>query len=292
MKLSLMPKRPSTLTVMVLQKSNLKLVNTKLKFLEKVVRIKILGYFKKPIVIKEGKDTQVVASFTMDEPEIDIDTPIGESESSAKKEKELKAKGLGTLNGRVITTDKGAPISGARVFVKGTSIDTRTDGNGNFSVKIPADSDVSVSVVHSAYSAQTLTEINVAKDGTVSRTIKLTPASLELEEFVVLAPKVEGSIADIMMEEKESSAIANILGSEEFSKKGDSDAASALKRVTGITLVGGKNIYVRGLGERYSNVEMNSMPLPSPDPTKRTVPLDIFPSSVIGSLKSSKISLS
>ncbi|CAA6820930.1 MAG: Unknown protein [uncultured Sulfurovum sp.] len=247
---------------------------------------KNLGYFKKPVTIKEGKDTQVVASFTMDEPEIDIDTPVGKVVSNKKKEE--KAKGKGTLNGKVITTDKQAPIEGARVFVKGTSIDTRTDASGNFSVQIPADSNVSISVVHSAYSAQTINDINVAKGGSASRTVSLTPASLELEEFVVLAPKVEGSIADIMAEEKESSAIANILGSEEFSKKGDSDAASALKRVTGITLVGGKSIYVRGLGERYSNIEMNSMPLPSPDPTKRTVPLDIFPSSVIGSLKVQK----
>lgn len=245
-----------------------------------------LGYFKKPVTIKEGKDTQVVASFTMDEPEIDIDTPVGKV--VADKKKEEKAKGKGTLNGRVITTDKQAPIEGARVFVKGTSIDTRTDGSGNFSVEIPADSNVSISVVHSAYSSQTINDINVAKGGSISKTVKLTPASLELEEFVVLAPKVEGSIADIMAEEKDSSAIANILGSEELSKKGDGDAASALKRVTGITLVGGKNIYVRGLGERYSNIEMNSMPLPSPDPTKRTVPLDIFPSSVIGSLKVQK----
>jgi len=245
-----------------------------------------LGYFKKPVTIKKGKDTQVIASFTMDEPEIDIDTPVGKV--VADKKKKEKAKGKGTLTGHIITTDKGMPIEGARVFVKGTSIDTRTDASGNFMVQIPADSDVSISVVHSAYSAQTINNINVAKGGSVSKTIKLTPASLELEEYVVLAPKVEGSIADIMTEEKKSSAIANILGSEELSKKGDSDAASALKRVTGITLVGGKNIYVRGLGERYSNIEMNSMPLPSPDPTKRTVPLDIFPSSVIGSLKVQK----
>lgn len=247
-----------------------------------------LGYFKKPVTIKAGKDTQVVASFTMDEPEIDIDTPLGNMESDAQKEKKLKAKGTGTLNGRVVTSDKAQPIVGARVFVKGTSIDARTDDNGNFSVQIPADSDVSVSVVHSAYSAQTLSDIKVEKDGSITKIIKLTPASLELEEFVVLAPKIEGSIADIMTEEKEISAIANILGSEEFSKKGDGDAAAALKRVTGVTLVGGKNIYVRGLGERYSNIEMNSMPLPSPDPTRRTVPLDIFPSSVIGSLKVQK----
>ena len=249
---------------------------------------KNLGYFKKPITIKEGKDTQVIASFTMDEPEINIDTPVGDMKSDAQKEKELKAKGTGTLNGRVVTSDKGVPIVGARVFVKGTSIDTRTDDNGNFSVAIPANSDVSISVVLSAYSAQTLSGIQVDKNGSTNRTVKLTPASLELEEFVVLAPKIEGSIADIMAEEKKSSAIANILGSEEFSKKGDGNAAAALKRVTGVTLVGGKNIYVRGLGERYSNIEMNSLPLPSPDPTKRTVPLDIFPSSVIGSLKVQK----
>lgn len=247
---------------------------------------KNLGYFKKPITIKEGKDTQVVASFTMDEPEIDIDTPVGEMVEDKKKE--TKAKGEGTLHGRVLTSDTGTAIAGARVFVKGTSIDTRTDDSGCFSVQIPADSAVSISVVHSAYSAQTISDINVAKGASISKTVKLTPASLELEEFVVLAPKVEGSIEDIMAEEKEASAISNILGSEEFEKKGDGNAAAALKRVTGITLVGGKNIYVRGLGERYSNIEMNSMPLPSPDPTKRTVPLDIFPSSVIGSLKVQK----
>ncbi|MBU1668232.1 TonB-dependent receptor [bacterium] len=247
---------------------------------------KNLGYFKKPVTIKEGKDTQVVASFTMSEPEIDIDTPVGEVVEDKKKDQ--KAKGKGTLKGRVLSSDRQTPITGARVFVKGTSIDTRTDDAGRFSVEIPADSAVSISVVHSAYSAQTINDINVAKGATISKTVKLTPASLELEEFVVLAPKIEGSIADIMTEEKEASAISNILGSEEFEKKGDGNAAAALKRVTGITLVGGKNIYVRGLGERYSNIEMNSMPLPSPDPTKRTVPLDIFPSSVIGSLKVQK----
>ncbi len=273
----------------------------------KDAKLKNLGYFKKSVVIKEERDTQVVASFTMDEPEVHeiasdeelvsievnnpkvlIDTPIGVSKKDKTDAEELKAKGTGTLNGTVITSDKKAPIEGARVFVKGTSIDTRTDANGNFSVQIPANSNVSISVVHSAYSSQTIADINVEKGDSISKSVELTPASLELEEFVVLAPKVEGSIADIMSEEKETSAISNILGSEEFAKKGDSNAAAALKRVTGITLVGGKSIYVRGLGERYSNIEMNSLPLVSPDPTKRTVPLDIFPSSVIGSLKVQK----
>jgi hypothetical protein len=246
-----------------------------------------LGYFKKPVRVEEGKDTQVIATLSASEADtIDIDTPV--KSEAANVIAVDQTSGEGTLRGRVLSSQGSKPIEGARVFVRGTSVDTRTDANGRFSAKVPSGTNLSISVVHSAYSAQTVGNIKVKKDGVTSRVVKLTPASMELEEFVVLAPKVEGSIADIMQEEKQINAIANILGSEEFSKKGDSDAASALKRVTGITLVGGKNIYVRGLGERYSNIEMNSLPLPSPDPTKRTVPLDIFPSSVIGSLKVQK----
>ena len=246
-----------------------------------------LGYFKKPVSIKEGRDTEIIATLSKTGSDsIDIDTPVAVA-ASVKREAE-KATGEGRLTGQVLSSEGNTPIAGARVFVRGTAVDVRTDDNGRFSAKVPSGKTLSISVVHSAYSAQTIGGIVVKKDGTTSRTVKLTPASMELEEFVVLAPKIEGSIADVIAEEKNINAVANILGSEELSKKGDSDAAAALKRVTGVTLVDGRNIYVRGLGERYSNVELNSLPLPSPNPLKRTVPLDIFPSSVIGSMKVQK----
>lgn len=247
-----------------------------------------LGYLKKPVLIKEARDTQVIATFKSEQvtPDVKIDVPMGEM----AKQKNYLDGATGLLHGTVLTADKSEPIANARVFVKGTSSDSRTDSQGKFSIKIPADINVSISVVHSEYSAQTVNNILVSNNKETSVKIELTPASLELEEFVVLAPKVEGSIASIMIEEKNTNAIANIIGSEQMSKKGDSDAASALKRVTGVTLIGGKNIYVRGLGDRYSNIEMNSMPLPSPDPTKRVVPLDIFPTGVIESMKVQKSS--
>ncbi|PHS32504.1 MAG: hypothetical protein COA92_06430 [Sulfurovum sp.] len=245
-----------------------------------------LGYFKKPIVIKEGRDTQVIATLTKQGADsIDIDTPV-----AMKKVKDVKTQestGTGKLSGTILSSEGGHPIEGARVFVRGTSVDVRTDAKGHFSATVPSGTTLSISVVHSAYSAQTVSGIKVKKGAVTRRTIRLTPASMELEEFIVLAPKVEGSIADVMQEEKQMNAIANIVGAEEFSKKGDSDASSALKRVTGVTLVG-NNIFVRGLGDRYSNVELNSLPLPSPNPIKRTVPLDIFPSGVIKSMKIQK----
>jgi len=246
-----------------------------------------LGYFKKQVRIEKAKDTQVIATLSKTGADtIDIDVPV---ESAVQEDVKVEAStGTGTLNGRVLSSQGNKPIAGARVFVRGTSVDTRTDANGRFSATVPSGKSLSISVVHSAYSAQTVGGIKVKANGSTSKTVKLTPASMELEEFVVLAPKVEGSITDIIQEEKNINAVANILGSEEISKKGDSDAASALKRVSGITLIGGKSIFVRGLGERYSNVDMNSMPLPSPDPLKRVVPLDIFPASAIGSMKVQK----
>lgn len=244
-----------------------------------------IGYTKRTIEIKDSRDTQVIVTFNDDSatPYVEIDTPLGETASNLDDIKKT-----GTLNGLVLTSDKNLPIKNARVFIKGTSIDASTDENGKFSVEIPADVNISMSIVHSEYSSETLEHLIVKKDSSISKTIKLTPASMELEEFIVLAPKVKGSIASIMAEEKESKAIANIIGSAEISKKGDSSAAGALKRVTGVTLVDGSDVYVRGLGGRYSNVEMNSLPLPSPDPQRRTVPLDIFPSAVIGSMKVQK----
>jgi len=248
-----------------------------------------LGYFKKRVTIKENRDTQVISTFKTNSkvPLVTVDTPVGKL-TQEKSAKQLNVTGKGRLNGLVLSVQGKTPISGARVFVKGTAVDARTDASGRFSVEVPSGVDLSISVVHTAYSAQTIGGVKVTKDGSTSRKITLTPASMELEEYVVLAPKVEGSLTDIIAEEKNSNAIANILGAEELTKKGDSTAAAALRRVTGITLVDGRNIYVRGLGERYSNVEMNSLPLPSPNPTKRTVPLDIFPSSIIGSMKIQK----
>ncbi len=245
-----------------------------------------LGYFKKQVEIEKGKDTQVIATLSKTGADtIDIDVPV---KSTAQDDVEVvTSTGTGTISGRVLSSQGNKPISGARVFVRGTSVDIRTDTNGRFSTTVPSGKSLSISVVHSAYSAQTVGGISVKANGSTSKTVKLTPASMELEEFVVLAPKVEGSITDVIQEEKNTNSIANIIGAEAFSKKGDSSAAAALKRASGITLVGG-NVYVRGLGDRYGNIEMNSMPLPSPNPLKRLVPLDIFPASVIGAMKIQK----
>ena len=83
---------------------------------------------------------------------------------------------------------------------------------------------------------------------------------------------------------RESSEVAAFLTAEDLDRTGDSSAAAALTRVTGLTVVEGRFIYVRGLGERYSSALLNGSPLPSPEPLQRVVPLDLFPASILESV--------
>ncbi|MGF7154542.1 TonB-dependent receptor domain-containing protein [Novosphingobium gossypii] len=77
--------------------------------------------------------------------------------------------------------------------------------------------------------------------------------------------------------------VVSVLSTEQIARTGEGDIAGALGRVTGLSVVGNGYVYVRGLGDRYSLALLNGSPLPSPEPLKRVVPLDLFPTSIIAS---------
>ena len=81
--------------------------------------------------------------------------------------------------------------------------------------------------------------------------------------------------------QRATSQVASFLSSDDLVRQGDSNAALALTRLSGLSVVGGKFAFVRGLGDRYSAATLNGSPLPSPEPLRRTVPLDLFPSRVL-----------
>ena len=100
------------------------------------------------------------------------------------------------------------------------------------------------------------------------------PEEGEVEEILVLGRNIPEPM-------RETSEVATFLQPEDLKRQGDDNAAEALTRMTGLSLTGGKFIYVRGLGERYSSALLNGSPLPSPEPLARVVPLDLFPASIL-----------
>lgn len=108
-------------------------------------------------------------------------------------------------------------------------------------------------------------------------------ASGQIEEVVVMA-KLRTAAGDIVAERIERESMTDIISAEQIGRIGDSSVATALRRVPGVTLVDGKFIYVRGLGERYSSSLLNGAQVPSPDLTRNVLPLDIFPTSIVNSI--------
>jgi len=96
------------------------------------------------------------------------------------------------------------------------------------------------------------------------------------------------SVSDAIDQARFSESIVDVLSAEDFATTGDSSVVDALSRLTGVTTVDGKYVYVRGLGERYSSTLFNGASLPSPDPVRRVVPLDLFPSGVMEQLSVQK----
>lgn len=102
------------------------------------------------------------------------------------------------------------------------------------------------------------------------------PGGGGMGEIVVIGTKIPNTI-------RTTREVVSVLSQAEIERSGEGDIAGALKRVTGLSVVGGKYVYVRGLGERYSLALLNGLPIPSPDPLRRVVPLDLFPTSLLAS---------
>lgn len=175
--------------------------------------------------------------------------------------------------------DQSQPISGVKLEVEGQDEFSTSSELGE--VQVSARPGQRIFVSHPQYEVM---QVTLQADPQANGVIRLKTASTALEEFRVLAPRVQGGVSALIEIRREGRGVAEVLGSEQMSRSGDGDAAGNLRRVTGLTLVGGKYVYVRGLGERYSSILLNDAALSSPEPSRRVVPLDLFPTSVLETL--------
>ena len=106
----------------------------------------------------------------------------------------------------------------------------------------------------------------------------------EAMEEVVVQARLLSAAESLLSERMEADAVTDVIGADFIDRVGDSTVAGALRRISGISLVGDKFVYVRGLGERYSSTSLNGATVPSPDLTRNVLPLDIFPTSIVSAL--------
>lgn len=138
------------------------------------------------------------------------------------------------------------------------------------------------------------TKSTVFKLGLLSSMISATVSAQDensvpdpLEEIVILG-RLQSIAEDVLIERMEASVSVDVIDAETIGRIGDTTVADAVQRLPGVTLVDGKYVYIRGLGERYVNSTLNGAMVPSPDLTRNVIPLDIFPTSIVKSLKVQK----
>lgn len=107
-------------------------------------------------------------------------------------------------------------------------------------------------------------------------------------EQVVVTGRYLSASQRLVDERLNDASVVDMLGSDAIGRLGDSSVAAALRRIPGLSLVAGKYVYIRGLGERYSASSLNGARIPSPDLTRNVIPLDVFPTSIVESLRVQK----
>lgn len=213
------------------------------------------------------------------------------------------AQGTGSVTGRVFDAESGEPVAGATVVLQGAA---PADGSAAFQQVATSGADgafrfgsvpegsYTLSFTKSGYRASRLGDLTVQAGQPTTADFPLPRGAagtaeqiLELDAFAVEASTVEEG-ADLLELRLDADQFLNTLSAEEFAKFAASDVADALKRVAGVNVVGGQFAVIRGLEDRYNSTLYNGAVVPSPDPDRQSVQLDLFPSDIVSNLVVSK----
>lgn len=195
----------------------------------------------------------------------------------------------GSISGTVTDAKTKEAIIGASVLVEGTQIGTSTDLDGKFTVKNVPVGTQTVIVTFVTYKTQPVAGIAVIAGQTTDVNVELSEESMQLDEVVITGQADKTDEMVLLRDRKNSIEQVQNIGAQELSRKGLSTAEGAVTQVTGVSKQEGvKNVFVRGLGDRYNSTSLNGLPLPSEDPQFKNITLDLFSADIISSIDVNK----
>ncbi|HOP05723.1 MAG TPA: TonB-dependent receptor [candidate division Zixibacteria bacterium] len=190
----------------------------------------------------------------------------------------------GKINGTISDAETGEPVIGATLMLIGTTMGAKADLDGNFWVKHIPEGIYNLRISSVGYESTEIIDVKVVPDQPVDIDVSLKKVYLQTEGIKVTARAVHNTEASLLKQRQKSTTVSDAISSEDISRSGSGHAAEAMSKVTGASVVDGKFVYVRGLGDRYSTTHLNGRPLPSPDPDKQSVPMDLIPAGLLDNI--------
>jgi len=183
--------------------------------------------------------------------------------------------------GKVYDKTNAEELIGASVYLLNSSTGTITDFNGSYELNEIPKGQQKIICQYISYQNDTL-EINISED--VAFNFQLVEETITLGSIDLITKVNRKEESYVVNLQKKSAGMLNTLSKKQMSITGSSNAADAVKNVSGVNVQGGKYVYVRGLSDRYSLVTLNGIALPSLDPNKNSVQMDLIPSNVIDNI--------
>lgn len=189
----------------------------------------------------------------------------------------------GKIAGTILDAETGDTIPGANILVVGTGRGTATDIDGNYSLSLPPGV-YTLRISFISYARKVITDVQVNAGEVTTVNTSLEQEVKGIGEITVTAGFNSNSEAGLLSMQRKAVSVQDGISSEQIAKLGDSDVGQAIKRVTGVTIQNGQDVFVRGLGNRYSNVQLNGSQIPSTDPNKKEAPVDLFGSDLVSNI--------
>lgn len=200
------------------------------------------------------------------------------------------ASSAGRIIGRVIDGASGRALPGAFIALDTLRPSAATDVDGRFELRnVPAGLHrVTVRLIGFRPARQDSILVAAGRAATANFTLTSVPTQLQSAVITAEAVKQAKNDASLLAMQRNAATVSDGISAEAMQRAPTSNAADAITRVPGVSVVGGRFTVVRGLSERYSNTMLNGAELPSPEPTRKIVPLDIFPASLLESIITTK----
>lgn len=197
---------------------------------------------------------------------------------------------LGVIKGSITDAATEESVVGATVSIVGTTRGSVSDGTGTFTFSGIPVGQYTLQVTYVGYVETRVEEVIVKDRSETLLEIHLEESGELMEEVVITKARSKGSDIALLAERQRSSMVVQKIGVQELSRRGVSDAASAVTKMSGISKQDGSNqVYVRGLGDRYNSTSLNGLPLPSNDPERKNIALDIFSTDIVEFISVDKV---
>jgi len=187
----------------------------------------------------------------------------------------------GKITGTLMDGEYDEPMAFASVIVKGTTQGVSSDFDGNYEIELN-EGTYTMTYSYVGYQSVEIEDVIVKSNQITNVDVTLSTNSLETVVITTtLRKNTESAVLDL---QKKSAVMLDGLSSQSIKKSGASNIASAVKSVPGVSVQGGKYVYVRGLGDRYTKSILNGMDIPGLDPNRNTIQMDIFPTNILDNI--------